>query len=182
MLALRTKPAQKRYVATAAYSHREAERHPNELPWLRAISAGERPVGFAMVACDLVPEPPAHRRSVLPLAAAHRPRASAHGLRPTGRRTGHRLIRADGGTELITSCVEGEGNPLGFSTRLGFVPRGDLDPEGDTMVRRLPEARTGPPSLRSSVRADQGRHRPSGRWLQNGTGRTGSLAPRARGS
>ncbi len=46
------------------------------------------------------------------------------------------LIRADVGTELITSYVKGKGNPLGFHTKLGFVPRGDLDPEGEIMLRR----------------------------------------------
>ena len=51
-----------------------------------------------------------------------------------GRRTGHELIHAGGGTELITSYVEGEGNPFDFYAKLGFVPRGD--PDGEIMLRR----------------------------------------------
>ena len=44
------------------------------------------------------------------------------------------LIHAGGGTELITSYVEGEGNPFDFYAKLGFVPRGD--PDGEIMLRR----------------------------------------------
>lgn len=58
VLALRTTPSQERFVSTVAYSFREAERHPDQNPWLRAIYAGEQPVGFVMVAWDTVPEPP----------------------------------------------------------------------------------------------------------------------------
>ena len=46
------------------------------------------------------------------------------------------LVRAAGGTELITSYVEGEADPLPFYAKLVFVPRGDLDPEGEIMLRR----------------------------------------------
>lgn len=63
VLALRTTPAQERFVSTVAYSFREAERHPNENPWLRAIYADEQPVGFVMVAWDFVPEPLRYRRA-----------------------------------------------------------------------------------------------------------------------
>jgi len=136
VLALRTTPAQERFVSTVAYSLREAERHPNENPWLRAIYAGDQPVGFVMVAWDFVPEPP-HTDGpffLWKLLIDHEHQGKGYGRQAVGQVMD--LIRADGGTELITSYVEGEGNPFGFYAKLGFVPRGDLDPEGEIMLRR----------------------------------------------
>ena len=136
VVALRTTPAQERFVSTVAYSLQEAERHPNEHPWLRAVYAGEQPVGFVMVAWDFVPEPP-HTDG--PFFLWKLLIDQEHQGRGYGKQAVEQvidLIRADGGTELITSCVEGEGNPFAFYTKLGFVPRGDLDPEGEIMLRR----------------------------------------------
>ena len=41
------------------------------------------------------------------------------------------LVRQEGATEFLTSHVPGEDGPAGFYARLGFVPRGDLDPDGE---------------------------------------------------
>lgn len=136
VLALRTRPDQERFVSTVAYSLQEAERHPNENPWLRAIYADEEPVGFVMVAWDFVPEPP-HTDGpyfLWKLLIDHRHQGKGYGRQAVTQVID--LIRADGGTELITSYVPGEGNPFGFYEKLGFVPRGDLDPEGEIMLRR----------------------------------------------
>lgn len=136
VVALRTTPAQERFVSTVEHSLHEAERHPDEHPWLRAIYAGEQPVGFVMVAWDFVPEPP---HSDGPYFLWKLLIDRDHQGKGYGRQAVEQvmdLIRADGGTELVTSYVEGEGNPLGFYTKLGFVPRGDLDPEGEIMLRR----------------------------------------------
>jgi GNAT superfamily N-acetyltransferase len=132
--ALRTTPAQERFVSTVDYSLREAERHPKENPWLRAIYAGEQPVGFIMVAWDFVPEPP-HSDGpffLWKLLIDHEHQGKGYGKQAVEQVID--LIRADGGTELITSYVEGEGNPFGFYSKLGFVTRGDLDPEGELML------------------------------------------------
>jgi diamine N-acetyltransferase len=49
-------------------------------------------------------------------------------------------VRAQGATELLTSHVPGEGGPKGFYARLGFVPTGELDPDGEIILRRsMPE-------------------------------------------
>lgn len=136
VLALRTTPAQERFVSTVAYSLRETERSPNEHPWLRAIYADEQPVGFVMVAWDFVPEPP-HSDGpffLWKLLIDHEHQGKGYGKQAVEQVID--LIRADGGTELITSYVPGEGNPFGFYAKLGFVPRGDLDPEGEIMLRR----------------------------------------------
>lgn len=134
VLALRTTAAQERFVSTVACSLDEAARHPNEHPWLRAIYAGEQPVGFVMVAWDFVPEPP-HADGpffLWKLLIDHQHQGRGYGKQAVEQVID--LIRADGGRELITSYVEGEGSPFGFYTKLGFVPRGDLDPEGEIML------------------------------------------------
>ena len=45
------------------------------------------------------------------------------------------LVRAQGATELLTSYVPGDGGPAGFYARNGFVPRGDVDPDGEVILR-----------------------------------------------
>ncbi len=45
------------------------------------------------------------------------------------------LIRAEGATELLTSHGVGEGSPAGFYERLGFVPTGAFDPQGERILR-----------------------------------------------
>lgn len=44
------------------------------------------------------------------------------------------IVSAEGATELLTSYVPADDGPAGFYARLGFVPTGDLDSEGDTIV------------------------------------------------
>jgi diamine N-acetyltransferase len=45
------------------------------------------------------------------------------------------LVHAHGATELVTSCVPGEEGPAGFYAGLGFVPRGDVEPDGEIIMR-----------------------------------------------
>jgi hypothetical protein len=45
------------------------------------------------------------------------------------------LVRREGGTELLTSYVEGPGGPAGFYARLGFEPTGARDPDGEVIMR-----------------------------------------------
>lgn len=45
------------------------------------------------------------------------------------------LVRGHGATELLTSHVPGEGGPAGFYAKLGFASRGDMDPDGEIILR-----------------------------------------------
>ena len=45
------------------------------------------------------------------------------------------LVRAEGAAELLTSYVPGPGGPAGFYERPGFVPTGDLDEDGEVIMR-----------------------------------------------
>lgn len=88
-----------------------------------------------MVAWGFVPEPP-HTDGpffLWKLLIDHEHQCKGYGRRAVEQVIA--LIRAYGGTQLITSYVEGEGNPFGFYAKLGFVQRGDLDPEGEIMLR-----------------------------------------------
>jgi diamine N-acetyltransferase len=44
------------------------------------------------------------------------------------------LIRHEGGTALLTSCVPGDGGPFPFYQALGFAPTGEMD-EHEAVLR-----------------------------------------------
>jgi diamine N-acetyltransferase len=46
-----------------------------------------------------------------------------------------RDVTASSATEFFTSHVIGDGGPDGFYERLGFVPTGSLDPQGERILR-----------------------------------------------
>jgi GNAT superfamily N-acetyltransferase len=136
VLALRTTPDQERFVSTVAYSLAEAEEHPEGNPWFRAVYADEQPVGFVMLSWDVEPQPPDINGPwfLWKLLIDHRHQGRGHGREVV--RQVVELVRSEGGTELLTSHVPGQGGPAGFYARLGFVPRGDLDPEGEVILVR----------------------------------------------
>ena len=133
--ALRTTPEQERFVSTVADSLEEAEEHPEGRPWFRAVYDGDRPVGFVMLSWDVVPRPPDINGPwfLWKLLIDHRHQGRGYGREVV--RQVVDLVRDQGGTELLTSHVPGEGGPAGFYARLGFVPRGDLDPDGEIILR-----------------------------------------------
>jgi GNAT superfamily N-acetyltransferase len=135
VLALRTTADQERFVSTVAYSIAEAAANPQGNPWYRAVYAGERPVGFVMLSWDVEPQPP-HINGpwfLWKLLMDSRYQRLGYGQEVVRQVVG--LIRAHGATELLTSHVPGEGGPAGFYARLGFVPTGDVDPDGEILLR-----------------------------------------------
>ena len=114
----------------------EAERNQQDNSWCRAVYAGEQPVGFLVtVAWYVVAAPPDNDGPFLlwKRLNAHQHQGQGHGEQAV--RQVIDLVRVAGATDLLTSYVEGEGNPFGFYTRLGFVPRGEPDPNGEIMLR-----------------------------------------------
>ena len=135
VLALRTTQDQERFVSTVADSMAEATANPQGSPWYRAVYAGERPVGFVMLSWDVEPQPP-HINGpwfLWKLLMDSRYQRLGYGQEVVRQVVG--LIRAHGATELLTSYVPGEGGPAGFYARLGFVPTGDVDPDGEILLR-----------------------------------------------
>jgi len=135
VLALRCTPDQERFVSSVADSLDEAADHPEGNPWFRAVYADERPVGFVMLSWDVEPQPPEINGPwfLWKLLIDHRHQGLGHGREVV--RQVVELVRSHDGTELLTSHVPGEGGPAGFYARLGFVPTGELDPDGEILLR-----------------------------------------------
>ena len=134
--ALQVAPGQERFVSTVVDSLAEADSSPQGKPWLRAVYADGQPVGFVMLSWDVEPRPPElHGPWFLwKLLIDHRQQGKGYGREVV--RQVLELVRGEGGTELLTSHVPGDGGPAGFYARLGFVPTGELDPDGEILLRR----------------------------------------------
>ncbi len=135
VLALRTTPEQERVVSTVEDSLEEAAANPQGNPWFRAVYADDQPVGFVMLSWDVEPQPPDINGPwfLWKLLIDHRHQGRGYGREVV--RQVVQLVREQGGTELMTSHVPGEGGPAGFYARLGFVPTGELDPDGEILLR-----------------------------------------------
>jgi diamine N-acetyltransferase len=135
VLSLRVAPGQERFVSSVRGSLREAAEHPHAKPWYRAVYAGDAPVGFVMLSWNVEPEPPEILGPWFLWKLLIDERHQGHGYGSVVVRQIAELIRAEGATELLTSYVPEDGGPAGFYARLGFVPTGDLDPDGEVVVR-----------------------------------------------
>ena len=135
VLALRLAPGQERFVSSVADSLAEAEEHPEGNPWFRAVYADGQPVGFVMLSRDVEPRPPDINGPwfLWKLLVDHRHQGRGYGRQVVERIV--ELVRAEGATELLTSHVPGDEGPAGFYARLGFVPTGELDPDGEILLR-----------------------------------------------
>jgi diamine N-acetyltransferase len=101
--ALRVRPGQERFVTSVTRSLEDAAATPEGEPWYRAVYAGEEPVGFVLLSWNVPPGRPGV------LGPYFRWRLLVDG-RHQGRGYGRAvldevvtLVRADGGTELLTS-------------------------------------------------------------------------------
>ena len=135
VVAIHAGPAEGRFVSSVADSIEEAAETPEGHPWYRAVYLRGEPVGFVMLSWDVTPQPPA---IIGPWFLWKLIVDERHQGRGIGRAVVDevvRLIRAEGATVLLTSHVVGEGGPDGFYERLGFVPTGALDPQGERILR-----------------------------------------------
>jgi GNAT superfamily N-acetyltransferase len=145
VLALRVAPGQEQFVSSVRESLAEAAEYPHAKPWYRAVfaSGGEPagPVGFVMVSWNCEPRPPEIIGPWFLWKLLIDERYQRRGFGAAVVRQVAELVRAEGATELLTSYVPEDGGPAGFYQRLGFVPTGELDSEGEVIVRlRLPPA------------------------------------------
>lgn len=137
VLALRTTPDQERFVSSVTDSLTEAAENPQGNPWIRAVYADGQPVGFVMLSWNVEPQPPdiIGPWFLWKLLIDHRHQGKGYGQEVVQQIV--ELVRGQGATELLTSHVPGDGGPAGFYARLGFVPTGELDPEGEIILRRI---------------------------------------------
>ncbi|WHT16331.1 GNAT family N-acetyltransferase [Crossiella sp. CA-258035] len=134
--ALRVRPDQEQFVASVTQSLADAAENPEDEPWYRAVYAGDEPVGFVMLSWNVPPGRPGVLGPYFlwRLLIDHRHQRRGYGEQVL--RLVVALIRADGGTELLTSYQPGEGEPWPFYRRFGFELTGEVD-EGE-LVLRLP--------------------------------------------
>ena len=135
VIALHAGPAEGRFVSSVADSIEEAEETPEGSPWYRAVYLDGEPVGFVMLSWDVTPQPPDIIGPWFLWKLIVDERYQGRGV---GREIVERvveLIRAQGATELYTSHVVAEDGPDGFYERLGFVPTGTFDPQGERILR-----------------------------------------------
>ncbi|MGW0521452.1 GNAT family N-acetyltransferase [Crossiella sp. NPDC003009] len=134
--ALRVRPDQEQFVASVTQSLADAAAAPEAEPWYRAVYAGDEPVGFVMLSWDVPPGRPSvlGRYFLWRLLIDHRHQRCGYGEQVL--RLVVALVRADGGTELLTSYQPGEGEPWPFYRRFGFELTGEVD-DGE-FVLRLP--------------------------------------------
>jgi GNAT superfamily N-acetyltransferase len=135
VLAIRVASHQEAFVSSVADSIDEAARHPEGSPWYRAVYAADEPVGFVMLSWNVTPQPPDINGPWFLWKLIVDERHQGRGLGRAIVEHVIELVRAEGATELLTSHVVGAGSPAGFYRTLGFVPRGDLDPEGEVILR-----------------------------------------------
>jgi diamine N-acetyltransferase len=134
VLAIKIAPEQEPFVGTVAQALEEAEEVPEGKPWYRAVYAGERAVGFVMLSWNVTPDPPDIIGPWFLWKLIVDQRWQGHGY---GRAIVERvaaIVRAEGATELLTSYAAGQGSPQRFYERVGFLPTGDFDNEGETIL------------------------------------------------
>jgi diamine N-acetyltransferase len=129
ILQLKVAPHQEQFVASNAASLAEAHFEP-ELPWFRAIYAGDVPVGFLMLEYN------AEEQFYFLWRLMIDERYQKHGY---GRQALELLFthvktlpKSD---VLYTSCVPAEGGPGPFYEKMGFVYTGEEE-DGELHMRR----------------------------------------------
>ena len=116
---LEVAPEQKEFVADNARSIAEAHFQPKA--WIRAVYAGETPVGFVMLFDD--PDAPRYFLWRFMIAAEHQ--GKGYGKAALDLLVEYVRTRP-GATELQCSFVPGEAGPGAFYAKYGFVETGEV--------------------------------------------------------
>ena len=135
VVGLKVAPGQEQFVSSVAGSLAEAEQYRHANPWYRAVYDGDEPVGFVMLSWNVQPQPPEILGPwfLWKLLVDERHQGRGYGREIVSKVV--ELVRAEGATELLTSYVAEPGGPAGFYQRLGFVPTGEVDPDGEIVMR-----------------------------------------------
>jgi diamine N-acetyltransferase len=146
VLALRVAPGQELFGSVRS-ALAEAAEYPHAKPWYRAVCTGGQLVGFVMASSNVEPQPPEIIGPWLLWKLLIDERHQGRGCGAEVVRQVAELVRAEDATELLTSYVPQDGGPAGFYEQLRFVPTGELDGNGEAIVRlALPSLRAGPPT------------------------------------
>ena len=135
---------QLRFVADNTRSLAEASFHA--VAWPRAIYADETPIGFLMLHDERLRDEPRHPLTYYLWRFMIDARFQGLGF---GRRAIELLVEhvraLPEAHHLLTSCVEGEGSPVGFYRKLGFTPTGRDHDELELALPLDDEGRPLPP-------------------------------------
>jgi diamine N-acetyltransferase len=135
--ALRVAPGQERFVSSVADSLREAAEHPDARPLCFVVEADDTPVGFVMLA-DEVASSDYIPHFLWKLLIDERHQRRGYGTAALDEVVA--FFRGRPGVERVrTTAHPGEGSPIPFYERYGFVRTGEQF-EGD-VVLDLPIAR-----------------------------------------
>ncbi len=134
VLGLRVAPEQERFVGTVAAALQDAEDYPEAKPWFRAVYRDDVPVGFVMLSWDVVPDPPHIIGPWFLWKLLVDEGEQRTGIGSAVVRMVADIVRREGAAELLTSHVEGEGDPGPFYARLGFRPTGDRDDNDEVIL------------------------------------------------
>jgi diamine N-acetyltransferase len=134
VVAVRVTEPQLRFVGTVEDALLEADEAPEGKPWYRGVYKGQRPVGFVMLSWDVVPDPPHIIGPWFLWKLIINEQHQRRGIGTKVVRLIADLVRNEGATELLTSHVEGAGDPGPFYRRLGFRPTGERDDNGEVIL------------------------------------------------
>jgi diamine N-acetyltransferase len=132
--ALRVSPGQEQFVSNVVESLQEAAEYPGAHAMYWAVYAGETPVGFVMIA-DEVDSPDYTPQFLWKLLIDERHQGQGYGKATLDLIVEY--FRGRPGVEaMTTSAVPGEGSPVTFYERYGFVRTGEID-DGEIVLRLM---------------------------------------------
>lgn len=132
ILALRVAPSQERFVSGVSESLLEAEEEPGGRAIYWAVYAEDAPVGFVMIS-DEVEGPGYIPRYLWKLLIDERHQRRAHGTATLDLIVEY--FRRPGVDALWTSAGQGEGSPIPFYERYGFVRTGEIVFDDEALLR-----------------------------------------------
>jgi diamine N-acetyltransferase len=131
--ALRVSPSQEQFVSSVAQSLREAAEEPDGHALYWAVYAGDIPVGFVMIS-DEVGGPDYIPHYLWKLLIDERYQRQGFGTATLDLIVEY-FRRRPGVEVLSTSAGQGEGSPISFYERYGFVQTGEVVFDDEVLLR-----------------------------------------------
>lgn len=133
LLALRVSDAQLQFVSSVADSLAEAEAEPDGRAIQWGLYDGDTPVGFVMVS-DEVDAPDYYPQYLWKLLIDERHQRRGYGTAALDL-VADFFRRRPEVEFMLTSAGQGEGSPISFYERYGFVRTGDIVFDGEVLLR-----------------------------------------------
>ncbi|MGL6337868.1 MAG: GNAT family N-acetyltransferase [Waterburya sp.] len=130
ILNLQVTKEQENFVASNAVSIAQAHFYP-ELAWFRAIYADDTPVGFVMLADESANSSYTYIWRLMIDSSFQK---LGFGRRAVELILQHVKTRPQA-KYLLTSCPPGEESPRGFYEKMGFVYTGEVDEDGELIMK-----------------------------------------------